>query len=66
MAWPVIVVMRQLAAVDVDLSADLPEISITVNGELRGLMNNYMSHLLGKRPRMFPFLGMLVQTSICS
>jgi hypothetical protein len=62
----VIVVMRQLAAADVDVSTDLPEISKTVNGELRGLMNNYMSHLLGKAPRMIPFLGMLVQPSVCS
>ena len=65
-AWPVIVVMRQLAAEDVDLSTDLPEILTTVNGELRGLMNNYMSHLLGKCPRMVPFLGMLIQPSVCS
>jgi DNA repair protein RecO (recombination protein O) len=65
-SWPVIVVMRQLAAADVDVSTDLPEISKTVNGELRGLMNNYMSHLLGKAPRMIPFLGMLVQPSVCS
>ncbi|MCA9218485.1 MAG: DNA repair protein RecO [Planctomycetales bacterium] len=28
-----------------------------VQGELRGLMNHYMSHLLGRRPRMFSFMG---------
>ena len=26
-------------------------------GEVRGLMNRYMSHLLGRRPRMFDFMG---------
>jgi len=28
-----------------------------VKGEVRGFMNRYMSHLLGRRPRMFDFMG---------
>jgi DNA repair protein RecO (recombination protein O) len=30
-------------------------------GEARGLLNQYMSHLLGRRPRMHEYLGMLVE-----
>jgi DNA repair protein RecO (recombination protein O) len=28
-------------------------------GELRGLLNNYLAHVLGHRPRMHKYLGML-------
>jgi hypothetical protein len=30
-------------------------------GEARGLLNQYLSHLLGRRPRMHEYLGTLVE-----
>ena len=46
------------------LSADLEdqgkiEIERSIRGELRGLLSNYISHLLGHRPRMHGFLATL-------
>jgi DNA repair protein RecO (recombination protein O) len=35
------------------------EMDRRVRGELRGVMNHYLAHLLGHRPRMFPYLGIL-------
>ena len=35
------------------------EIDRSLRGELRGLMNHYFANLLGRRPRMFKYLGML-------
>jgi DNA repair protein RecO (recombination protein O) len=35
------------------------EIPEEVRGEVRGVMNQYLAHLLGKRPRMQEHLGML-------
>lgn len=35
------------------------EIDRSVSGELRGLLSNYISHLLGRRPRMHEFLTTL-------
>ncbi len=32
------------------------ELDARTRGELRGLMNNYMAHLLGHRPRMQEYL----------
>ncbi len=32
------------------------ELDAKVRGELRGLMNNYLAHLLGHRPRMQEYL----------
>jgi hypothetical protein len=29
-------------------------------GELRGVLNQYMATLLGRRPRMFAYLGSMV------
>ncbi|MEC7564701.1 MAG: DNA repair protein RecO [Planctomycetota bacterium] len=55
--WPVLVAMRQFAV----LEPEIPEFDLKVHGELRGLMNNYLSHLIGKRPRMVPFLEILVK-----
>jgi DNA repair protein RecO (recombination protein O) len=40
---------------------DLPaEIAPTVRGEVRGLLNQYLGHLLGHRPKMHAFFGMLM------
>ncbi len=42
-------------------STALPEeIERTIRGELRGLLNQYMSHLIGHRPKMQAFFGMLM------
>jgi hypothetical protein len=30
-----------------------------VRGELRGVLNNYLAHLVGHRPRMHKYLGTL-------
>lgn len=35
------------------------EIDRPLRGELRGLLNHYFANLLGRRPRMFKYLGML-------
>ena len=32
------------------------ELDARTRGELRGLMNNYIAHLLGHRPRMHEYL----------
>jgi DNA repair protein RecO (recombination protein O) len=36
------------------------EIDPAVRGEVRGLLNHYLSHLLGHRPKMHAFFGMLM------
>ena len=51
-------VMAQLADRDDRLWRRL-EINARARGELRGLMNQYMAHLLGKKPRMQPYLQSL-------
>lgn len=33
-----------------------------VRGELRGVLNRYLSHLLGRRPKMHTYLGMLADS----
>lgn len=35
----------------------------TIEGEMRGVLNQYISHLTGRRPRMYPFLATLVETT---
>jgi hypothetical protein len=35
------------------------EIDRRIMGEIRGLLNNYLAHVLGHRPRMRKFLGIL-------
>jgi DNA repair protein RecO (recombination protein O) len=41
--------------------AELPgEIDRGVRGELRGLLNQYLSHLIGHRPKMHAFFGLLM------
>lgn len=43
-----------------DAAAETASVGSTKTfGELRGLMNQRMSHLLGRRPRMYPFLTTL-------
>lgn len=37
------------------------EVPLAVRGELRGVMGNYLSHLLGHRPRMHELLGYLAK-----
>ncbi len=39
-----------------------PPLDDRVRGELRGVMNHYFSHLMGRRPRMQSFLGATDQT----
>jgi DNA repair protein RecO (recombination protein O) len=40
---------------------DLPaEIEPQIRGEVRGLVNQYLSHLLGHRPKMHAFFGLLM------
>ena len=50
-------VLQQLCS---DPGLDQPaEVDRSIRGELRGLLTNYISHLLGRRPRMAPFLTTL-------
>ena len=41
------------------------EIDARSLGELRGLMNHYLAHLLGQKPRMHEYLGVLAKLN-CS
>lgn len=54
----VIRVLRQFAESE-DGAWRLVDIDRRVRGELRGVMNHYLANLLGHRPRMFKYLGML-------
>jgi hypothetical protein len=36
------------------------QIEREVRGELRGLLNQYLSHLVGHRPKMQSFFGLLM------
>lgn len=40
-------------------SSVLPQLDPKVRGELRGVINNYMAHLLGHKPKMQGYLGAL-------
>lgn len=42
-------------------SWETEELPAGVRGEIRGVVNHYMSNLLGHRPRMHPYLGFLAQ-----
>lgn len=44
---------------DLNSSRDAIELTATVRGEIRGLLNGYISHLLGRRPRMYGYLTQL-------
>ena len=50
--------MAQLAGLEGKQDA-MPTIDRRIQGELRGLLNHYMAHLLGKRPKMQRYLPML-------
>ena len=50
--------MQQYAEADGEAWRKL-EIDPRLNGELRGLLNNYLKHLLGHRPKMHDFIGAL-------
>ena len=46
---------------EADTSWETVELPAGVRGEIRGVVNHYMSNLLGHRPRMHPYLGFLAQ-----
>jgi hypothetical protein len=50
--------MRQLADPDHRAWRNL-EIEPRILGELRGLLNHYFMHLLGRKPKMHEYMGML-------
>ena len=50
--------LRQFASASYDDASDLT-LDPAIRGELRGVWNNYMAHLLGHKPRMHEFLGAL-------
>jgi DNA repair protein RecO (recombination protein O) len=50
--------LRQFAELDVDHAQGV-SLEPSVRGELRGVWNNYLAHLMGHKPRMHEFLGAL-------
>ena len=54
--------LRQIA----DTTADSAALTIDdkVRGELRGVWNNYLAHLIGHKPRMHEYLGVLAQQTM--
>jgi len=50
--------MAQLSGLE-ETQEPMPTIDRRIQGELRGLLNHYMAHLLGKRPKMQRYLPML-------
>ncbi len=42
-------------------TSELPELAAGTKGEVRGVLNHYLAHHLGHRPRLHDFLGMLVR-----
>lgn len=57
----VIQTMRRFAELDDDTWRGV-DINRQNWGEMRGVLNHYIAHLLGRRPRMHSFLGMLART----
>jgi DNA repair protein RecO (recombination protein O) len=57
---PVIQTLRQFATAEGDAWKELT-IDEKVRGELRGVWNNYLAHLVGHKLRMHEFLGSLAQ-----
>ncbi|MBA61876.1 MAG: DNA repair protein RecO [Planctomycetaceae bacterium] len=55
MSWGVLEAMNLFSVCD----TALPEVDPLVLGELRGVLNNYMANMMGRRPRMQKLLGML-------
>lgn len=51
--------MAELAGLEGEGSESEMTIDRRIQGELRGLLNHYMAHLLGKRPKMQRYLPML-------
>jgi DNA repair protein RecO (recombination protein O) len=51
---------RSTLAREFEDAATTEEIDRNVRGELRGLLNQYLSHLIGHRPKMHAFFGMLM------
>ncbi len=54
-SWGVLEAMRLFSVCD----SPLPSVDPMVLGELRGVLNNYMANMMGRRPRMQKFLSML-------
>lgn len=42
-------------------ASDLPELPAATRGEVRGVLNHYLAHHLGHRPRLHDYLGMLIR-----
>lgn len=55
LSWGVLEAMRLFSVCD----TPLPSIDPMVMGELRGVLNNYMANMMGRRPRMQKLLSML-------
>ena len=55
---PVIEAMREFAERSDNEWANLP-LPKNCRGELRGVMNHYLSNLIGRRPKMHAFMGLL-------
>jgi DNA repair protein RecO (recombination protein O) len=55
---PALAAMRQFAEAETN-EASPTEVDAKVRGELRGVMNNYLSHLLGHKPKLQSYLGSL-------
>ena len=49
--------MRVFAAATAN---ELPELAAGTRGEVRGVLNHYLAHHLGHRPRLHDYLGMLI------
>ena len=54
MSGPVLAAMRELAERPFDSA--LMELEPKIRGELRGILSNYLAHLLGHKPRMHDYL----------
>jgi DNA repair protein RecO (recombination protein O) len=50
--------LQRFAALEGDVWRRV-EIDRRTNGELRGLLNRYFAHVLGRRPKMHKYLGIL-------
>lgn len=56
LSGPAVLALRRLAELDGEPASDIA-LAPGVRGEVRGLLNNYLAHLLGHRPRMHEYLG---------
>jgi DNA repair protein RecO (recombination protein O) len=55
---PVLAALRQFATTPLGRQENL-RLEPSIRGELRGLWNNYLAHLVGHKPRMHEYLGTL-------